>query len=394
MGLLDKLKGELIDIIEWLEDDDETIAYRFERYGNEIKNGAQLTVREGQAACFVNEGQLADVFDPGRHELTTANLPILSTLKGWKYGFESPFKAEVIFITKRIITGFGWGTPSPFRMRDPEFGILELTARGHFSFHVMDAGIFLKNVVGTDGEFTKEEIRDRLRKKFVTEAITAIAESGKSFYDMAGHYSELSEILKQKTESTFFEQYGIALDDTSIQSIDLTDKSAEKVEKRDELMFTDGRMDMYERQARADAMVGMANNPGSGGMAGQMMGMGAGMAMANQMAGAFAQPGAAAAGYSGQPQMAVGMAPPPPTAPPVAVWFVHANGQQHGPFAVPQLQQMAGQGQVGPQSQVWRQGMASWVAAGQVPELAPVFQASAPPPPPPGPGTPPPPPAG
>jgi membrane protease subunit (stomatin/prohibitin family) len=373
MGLLDKLKGELIDIIEWLEDDDETIAWRFERYGNEIKNGAQLTVREGQVACFVNEGQLADVFEAGRHELTTANLPILSTLKGWKYGFESPFKAEVIFITKRIVTGFGWGTPSPFRMRDPEFGILETTARGHFSFHVMDAGTFIKKVVGTDGEFTKEEIRDRLRKKFVTEAITAIAESGKSFYEMAGHYSEISEILKQKTEVVFFEQYGIALDDTSIQSIDLTDRSAAKVEKRDELMFTDGRMGMYERQARADAMVGMANNPGSGGMAGQMMGMGAGLAMANQMAGQFA--GGA---------QAPGMAPPPPTPPPIAVWFVYAGGQQHGPFAAQQLQQMAAQGQVNQQSQVWRQGMAAWVPAGQVPELSPLFQtaAAAPPPPP------------
>ena len=384
MGLLDKLKGELIDIIEWLEDDDETIAYRFERYGNEIKNGGQLTVREGQTACFVNEGQLADVFEAGRHELTTANLPILSTLKGWKYGFESPFKAEVIFITKRIITGFGWGTPSPFRMRDPEFGILELTARGHFSFHVMDAGIFLKNVVGTDGDFTKQEIRDRLRKKFVTEAITAIAESGKSFYDMAGQMSDLSQTLKTNVEATFFAQYGIAIDDTSIQAIDLTAKSAEKVEKRDDLMFNDGRMNMYERTARADAMVGMANNPGSGGMAGQMMGMGAGMAMANQMAGQFAQPAGG-----------MGMAPPPPTPPPIAVWFVYAGGQQHGPFAVAQLQLMAQQGQVNAQSQVWRQGMASWVAAGQVPELGPLFQTpTAPPPPPPGPGTPPPAPAG
>ncbi|MFP4550929.1 MAG: SPFH domain-containing protein, partial [Spirochaetales bacterium] len=136
MGLLDKLKGELIDIVEWLEEDDSTIAYRFERYGNEIKNGAQLTVREGQTAIFVNEGKLADVFEAGMYELTTQNLPILSTLKGWKYGFESPFKAEVIFLTRRIVTGFGWGTPSPFRMRDPEFGILEITARGHFSFHV------------------------------------------------------------------------------------------------------------------------------------------------------------------------------------------------------------------------------------------------------------------
>ncbi|MFW6213128.1 MAG: SPFH domain-containing protein [Spirochaetota bacterium] len=374
MGLLDKLKGELIDIVEWLEEDDSTIAYRFERYGNEIKNGAQLTVREGQTAIFVNEGKLADVFEAGMYELTTQNLPILSTLKGWKYGFESPFKAEVIFLTRRIVTGFGWGTPSPFRMRDPEFGILEITARGHFSFHVIEPSTFLKNVVGTDGEFTKEEIRDRLRKKFVTEAITAIAESGKSFYDMAGHMSELSEILKKKVEVAFFEQYGIALDDTSIQSIDLTEKSAQKVETRDELMFNDGRMNMYERQARADAMVAAAGNPGAGGIAGQAMGMGMGLNMANQMAGAFATPAGGA-----QPGMAMAAPPPPP---PVG-WYVYANGQQQGPFAPDALAQLAGQGQLTPQTNVWKQGMAGWVPAANAPELASLFQSATPPPPPP-----------
>jgi membrane protease subunit (stomatin/prohibitin family) len=369
MGILDKLRGELIDIIEWLESDEQTIAYRFERYGNEIKNGAQLTVREGQTALFVSEGQLADVFDPGMYELTTKNLPILSTLKGWKYGFNSPFKAEVIFVTKRIVTGFGWGTPSPFRVRDPEFGILETTARGHFSFHVIEPSKFVRSVVGTEGEFTKDEIRDRLRKKFVTEAISAIAGSGKSFYDLAGHYDEFSEELKKRVEVAFFDQYGIAIDDTSIQSIDLTERSAQKVERRDEVMFNDGRMGMYERQARADAIVGMANNPGSGGMGAQAMGMGMGVAMANQMAQGFAAPGA----QSG----------PPPIAPPQLVFYAFLNGQQAGPFTAPQLSQMARQGALGPDTQVWRQGMPAWAPASQVPETATLFAAAPPPPPPP-----------
>ncbi|MFP4430660.1 MAG: SPFH domain-containing protein [Spirochaetaceae bacterium] len=381
MGLLDKLKGEFIDIIEWLEEDDTTIAYRFERYGNEIKNGAQLTVREGQTAIFVNEGKLADVFDAGMYELTTQNLPILSTLKGWKYGFASPFKAECIFITRRIITGFGWGTPSPFRLRDPEFGILEMTARGHFSFHVIEPSTFLKKVVGTDGEFTKEEIRDRLRKKFVTEAITAIAESGKSFYEMAGQMSELSEILKGKVEVAFFEQYGIALEDTSIQSIDLTERSAEKVEKRDEVMFNDGRMNMYERQARADAMVAAASNPGGGNLAGQAMGMGMGLNMANQMAGAFAAtPGGA------MPGMAV--APPPPSLP--TAWYTYVNGRQQGPFDHQAVSQLVAGGQLTPETHVWKQGMAGWVPAANAPELGSLFDSATPAPSPP----PPPPPEG
>ncbi|MFP4552068.1 MAG: SPFH domain-containing protein, partial [Spirochaetales bacterium] len=196
----------------------------------------------------------------------------------------------------------------------------------------------------------------------------------KSFYDMAGHMSELSEILKKKVEVAFFEQYGIALDDTSIQSIDLTEKSAQKVETRDELMFNDGRMNMYERQARADAMVAAAGNPGAGGIAGQAMGMGMGLNMANQMAGAFATPAGGA-----QPGMAMAAPPPPP---PVG-WYVYANGQQQGPFAPDALAQLAGQGQLTPQTNVWKQGMAGWVPAANAPELASLFQSATPPPPPP-----------
>lgn len=370
MGILDKLRGELIDVVEWIEDDDEKLAHRFERYGNEIKNGAQLTVREGQTAVFVNEGKLADVFEPGLYELTTRNLPILSTLKGWKYGFESPFKAEVIFISKRVVTGFGWGTPSPFRVRDPEFGILEITARGHFAFHVIDTGLFVRRVVGTEGDFTKREIQDRLRKKFVTEAISAIAESGKSFYEMASHYDDLSAELKNRVEVAFFEQYGIALDDTSIQSIDLSQKSAAKVEQRDDAMFNDNRMDMYERRARADAMVTMAGNEGSGGMGSQAMGLGMGVAMANQMAPSFggSQPPAGPAAQQ--------IPPPPPS------FHVYHNGQQMGPLDPASLSQMAQSGTLHASTLVWRPGMATWIAASQVPELRAMVAQGPPPPPP------------
>jgi membrane protease subunit (stomatin/prohibitin family) len=353
MGLMDKLRGELIDVIEWIEDDNDTIAIRFDRYGNEIKNGAQLTVREGQMAVFVNEGELADVFTPGMYELNTENLPVLSTLKGWKYGFKSPFKAEVYFITTRSIPGFGWGTPGPFRMRDPEFGILEMTARGHFAFHVVDGAKFLKNVIGTDGNFTKAEIKDRLRKKFVTEAISGIAESGKTFYEMAGHMDDLSEILKTRTEKTFTDLYGIVLDDTSIQSIDLTERSAQKVESRDELMFMEtGKINTYERVARADALKMMAQNEGTaGGMAAGGMGMGMGMAMAGQMGN----------------QMGMQNTPPPP---PIPAYMVYANGQQSGPFQVPQLSQLISSGQIPPNALVWKQGMAQWTPISSIPELS------------------------
>lgn len=379
MGILDRLKGELIDIIQWLEKDDNSLAFRFERYGNEIKNGAQLVVREGQTALFVNEGQLADIFGPGTYELITANLPILSTLKGWKYGFQSPFKAEVYFITNRTVTGFGWGTPSPFRLRDPEFGILETTARGNFSVHVIDPAKFLRNVVGTEGEITKDEIRDRLRRKFITEAITAIAESGKSFYEIAGHYAELSDQIRKRVEQSFIELYGLAIDEVLIQSIDLTERSAQKVESRDEFMFAGQNMSTYERKARADAMVGMANNP-SGGAGAAAMGMGMGFGMGGQMAGMMAP------GMMAPSAPAPGAMPPPP--PPPSAFHLLLNGQQHGPFPAGQVVQMIQAGQVGADTHVWKPGMAAWATAATVPELSGAFA------PPPGMAPPPPPPVG
>src|ERR1700683_5445109 len=154
MSLWDKLRGELIDIIEWTEPaGSELLAYRFPRYNNEIKMGAKLTVREGQAAAFVNEGQLADVYSPGMHTLTTENMPILSTLKGWKYGFSSPFKAEVYFILTKRYTDLKWGTQNPIMLRDPEFGPVRVRAFGSYAFRVSDAGTFLKQLVRTDPAF-------------------------------------------------------------------------------------------------------------------------------------------------------------------------------------------------------------------------------------------------
>jgi membrane protease subunit (stomatin/prohibitin family) len=394
MGIMDALKRELfIDIIEWIEDDEDTIASRYDRKGNDIRNGASLTVREGQVAAFVNEGQLADVFEPGMHELTTENLPILSRLKGWKYGFKSPFKAEVYFVSTRNKAGFGWGTPSPFRLRDPEFGILEMTARGHFSFHVSDPATFLKKLVGTEGEFTKEGIRDRLRKKFITEAINAIADSGKSFYDIAGHFVELSEEIKRRIEVIFFKDYGISLDDTSVQSVDLTERSAAKVEERDDVMFNDGRLDNYERRARADALKMAAGNPGAGGLAAGGMGLGMGMAMANQMGGMYGNPVGQGMGMAapmagammgshaaGQMQQA----PPPP--PMQAAYHLYINGQQAGPFVPQQIAQLIQEGQASPQTQAWKAGMAGWAPLSTIPEMASLFappSPQAPPPPPP-----------
>src|SRR5438270_27285 len=164
MGLMNKLKGELVDIIEWMDDSHSTLAWRFPRYNNEIKNGAQLIVREGQRAVFVYRGALADNFDPGPHELTTENLPILSTLQGWKHGFNSPFRSEVYFINTRPVTDLRWGTSQPVTVRDPDFGMVQVRANGLCVVKIANVETFLKQVIGTHSDVEADEIAELLRR--------------------------------------------------------------------------------------------------------------------------------------------------------------------------------------------------------------------------------------
>ena len=202
MGLLSKLRGEFVDIIEWTEPaHNDILAYRFPRYNNEIKNGAQLTVREGQNCVFVNEGQLADVFKPGMVRLETANLPILSTLKGWKFGFNSPFKAEVYFISTRQWTDQKWGTQNPFMMRDPEFGPIRVRAFGSYAFRVSDPGTFLKQLVATDPSFETYEIATQLRNVIVSRFIDVIGTMHIPILDLAGNYEKVSVLASRKDRS-------------------------------------------------------------------------------------------------------------------------------------------------------------------------------------------------
>src|SRR5688572_26516799 len=167
MALLDKLRGELIDIIEWVDDSQHTLVFRFPRYQNEIKNGAQLIVRPGQCAIFVDQGQIADVFEPGRYELSTDNLPLLSTLRGWKHGFQSPFKCEVYFVSTRQITDLKWGTPNPIMLRDADFGPIRLRAFGTYSLRAVDPKILLRELVGTKGVFDANELGELMRSTIV-----------------------------------------------------------------------------------------------------------------------------------------------------------------------------------------------------------------------------------
>ena len=392
MGLIDKLKGELVDIIEWIDDSRSTLAWRFPRYQNEIKNGAQLIVREGQEAVFVYEGKLADRFGPGKYELTTENLPLLSTLQGWKYGFKSPFRSEVYFISTRPVTDFKWGTPQPITVRDPDFKMVQVRANGTVILHIQDAEIFLREVIGTDSEVNVDEIGELLRRVIVTAFSDMVLETKLGAIDLQGRQVELSDKLKSFVQERVDDEFGIAIDGVTM-TVSLPDEITAAMTRgvaagveRGGYLDNVGGMDRYQQAAAADAMVAAASNPGGGGTAGEFLGAGLGLAMAGQMANTMA-------GAAAPPQAAPAAGPPPlggpPPLPTAQNFFVEMNGQQAGPYTFQQVQQGIAAGQVTTATLVWTQGMAQWSAAGTVPALAPLFQQ-----PPPMPGAPPPTPGG
>ncbi|HEX7706445.1 MAG TPA: SPFH domain-containing protein, partial [Thermoanaerobaculia bacterium] len=214
MGFFDNIKtqfgSQFIEIIEWLDDSHDTLVYRYPVYNQEIKMGAQLTVRENQTALFINEGEVADVFTPGRYELSTQNLPILTTLRGWKYGFQSPFKAEVYFFNTRLFTDLKWGTQNPVMMRDAEFGMIRVRTYGTYALKISDAKEFFKTIVGTRGLTTTNDILGQLRSTIVSHMSDITAESKVSALDLAAKYRELSE-LAQNELTPAFASYGLEL---------------------------------------------------------------------------------------------------------------------------------------------------------------------------------------
>jgi len=365
MGFLNKLKGELIDIVEWLDPTNDTMVYRFVRGhdDNEIKNGAKLVCRETQACVFVNEGQIADVFTAGTHTLSTQNLPILSTLKGWKYGFNSPFKAEVYFVNTKNFTNNKWGTKNPVMMRDLDFGIVRVRAFGNYVMRVKDPAKFLKEIVGTNGKFTTDEITEQLKSMALTRFTDFLGESKIPVLDLAAQYDEISKGVMTKLGPEF-EEYGIEITKFLVENISLPPEVEAAMDKRAS-MGAIGNLNAFTQYQTAVGIEEAAKNPS--GNAGAGIGMGMGFAMANQMG-----------QNMGQQQQQ--QAPPPP---PMIQYFVSVNGQQQGPYPEQTLMQMLQQGTFTRESLVWKQGMAQWAQAGQVAELANVFNSVPPPPPPP-----------
>jgi membrane protease subunit (stomatin/prohibitin family) len=372
MGIFEKLRGEFIDIIEWLDDSNDTMVYRFQRFQNEIKMGAKLTVRPGQMAGFVNEGQVADAFNPGMYELSTQNMPILTTLMGWPYGFNSPFKAEVYFFNTKIFTNLKWGTSNPIMVRDPEMNMaIRLRAYGSYSIRIVDPALLLREVVSTDGLFQVDEISDQIRNMLITSFATWLGRSQVSFPDFAAHYGEFGDTIRQAIQPDI-QRFGLELPHFLIENISLPPEVEEALDKRASMNIL-GNMQQYAQYQAANAVEASANNPGGGNVG---LDFGVGLAMGQQMMNAM-QPGATR--QPAQPvqptQPAAPQAPPPP--PGETQWFISRNGQNFGPFPASQLVANG----LNAQSHVWRSGMANWQRAAEVPELASIL-ASVPPPPP------------
>jgi membrane protease subunit (stomatin/prohibitin family) len=280
-GFIDRLRSQLIEVIEWLDPTSATLVYRFPVNNQEIKMGAQLIVREGQAAVFINEGQLADVFPPGHYTLATHNMPLLTMLKSWKYGFNSPFKAEVYFVSTRQFTDLKWGTPNPIMLRDPEFGPIRLRAFGAYAIQITNPGQFLKEISGTQGYFDTDQITGQLRNLVVTQFTDGLGKLKVAALDLASNYIQMSQALQQALAPEFL-AYGIALTKFLIENISLPKEVEEMLDKRTSMGIV-GDMGKFTQFQTAQAIETAAGNPAGGNMAAGL-GIGAGLAMGQQMA--------------------------------------------------------------------------------------------------------------
>ena len=367
MALFDKLRAELVDIVEWIDDSQHTLVWRFPRYRNQIKYGAQLIVRPGQSAVFVHQGQIADVFTPGHYRLETKNLPVLSTLMGWIHGFDSPFKSEIYFVSTRQLTDLKWGTSNPVPLRDADFGSVRVRAFGTYTLRAIDPGRLLSELVGTDGVYEAEEISALLRSIISMTFADVVASSGISVLDLAQNYSELSETLRQEVVSRIDDEFGLEIPQLYIVNVSVPAEVERALDARAS-MAAIGDMSAFQAYQLGNAMPEAAANP-AGGLAGAGVGLGMGLAMTNSM-------GGIAGGSGGGP------AAPAPTAPPqvpTVTWHIAEGGQSVGPFTPAQLAQAIGAGRVARDTLVWTVGMREWLVASDIEALIGYFAPQPPP---------------
>ncbi|HIP94961.1 MAG TPA: SPFH domain-containing protein [Leucothrix sp.] len=360
MGIWDKLFGEFIDIIEWTDSSVDTMVYRFQRYGNEIKFGAKLTVRESQVAVFISEGEIADILNPGMYELETKNLPILSTLQHWDHGFESPFKAEVYFFNTRQFVDLKWGTRNPIMMRDKEFGMVRLRTFGTYSIRIKDPAKFIREIVGTDGHFTVDEISNQLRNLIITRYTNLLGSADIPVLDLAGNQEQLGELLTQRIAPEFID-YGLELTKILVENISLPPAVEEALDKRTSMGMI-GDLNKYIQFGAAESM-----QTGASSGAGSAIEMGLGFAMANKMALDMAQPQKDSIATT---SAALPLSPPPL---PDTNWHVAIDRKTMGPYDLDTLQQLANSRQITPGTLAWIDGMKNWASIEKIEALNGLF---------------------
>ncbi len=396
MALWSGLAHELVDIIEFANPRPDCLVFRFPRFHDQIKYSAKLIVREGQAAVFVNEGKLADVFAPGTYTLETRNLPVLSTLQGWKYGFNSPFKAEVYFLSTRPVLNLEWGTQQPITMEAPGFGLVQVRAFGQTSYRIADAQVFFRQVVGATNVLMDNDLRDYLRGIIVGRFSQALTETKPSLEQLQAHLAELGDSLVG-TLNERLAPYGFELLQFVVESLSLPPDQRQELFKYSRLNNIDvSKLTQFEvansigTLARNTGVVGAGG--GIGALGGQAMQLGAGLVAAQQVArvmdGAMGSMSRSAGSTlpgpaGGEPLITTattGTTPPPTTsARPPALYHVALDGKAQGPFSADQIAAMAASSSVTPATLVWHPGMSGWAAAGTEPGLMHLFPQEPPP---------------
>jgi len=278
MGLFDFIKNEFIEVIDWVDDTNDTVIYKFPDKGNKIMNGAQLTVRESQVAVLMNEGEFGDVYIPGRHELSTKNMPITTTLKSWKYLFDSPFKVDIYYVSTRQFTNLKWGTSNPVIVRDPVFKQVRLRSFGTYTMRVIDPKKFIREFAGTNPWVRVDDVSEQLRNTIVSKLAEGLAEAGVSILDLAANFTELGEKLKPIFQ-TEFETWGIELGKFYIENVTLPEEVEKMLDKTTELNMLGDRLNQFNQMQGGIAIEKLADNPGAASTAG----IGAGVILTNLM---------------------------------------------------------------------------------------------------------------
>lgn len=357
MGLANMFSHEFIDIIEWLQANDDTMVYRFPRYRNEIKYGAKLTVREGQTAVFVNEGKIADVFPPGIYELKTANLPVLSTLQSWDHGFESPFKAEVYFFNTTDFLNQKWGTKQPVMLSDNQFGIVRLRAFGSYTLRITDAAVLLRKLVGTDGNFEISEVSDQLTNSIATRFPEVLAEANISVLELPTRYSELAEQLKHAITPECHD-YGLAIGRIFVENVSLPENVQQVLDEKTSMNIIGDDMNQYTQMQAAK---GMATGGEGSNMASAGVGMAMGMEMGRQMSQGLQE------NNSPKNTQSTTTENTPPPAP--SIYYLMILGERVGPMPITEVYQHLESGDADAHTMIWRKGLGEWQTIESTPDV-------------------------